>query len=188
VDVRAVDGATASENRSALLSVSGFVPSNQPGGPEMPRPRTLRIVVAGAILAVLALGNVASTSAGGPKILDARMTGIPTGGLALQGLTGGGVPWIIDSGKAKLFEDGRLEVDVRGLTLLNGTNPIANGRAVVTCSSVAAASSPVVPFSPSGDADVVATVSLPSPCLAPAVFFVGVLPNGAERWFAVTGG
>jgi len=45
-----------------------------------------------------------------------------------------------------------------------------------------------VPFSATGDAKVETTVTVPSPCLAPAIFFMGVLPNGAERWFAVTGG
>ena len=150
-------------------------------------PRTVRLALATVALAALVVGNVASTSAGGPKVLDARLTGIPAGAPTLHGLIGGGAPWIVDDGRAKLFADGRLEVDIEGLTLLNRTNPIANGRAIVTCSSVAAASSPVVPFSSAGDAQVTTVVSLPSPCLAPAVFFVGVLPNGAERWFAVTG-
>lgn len=151
-------------------------------------PRSIRIVLATAILAALAIGNVASTAAGGPKVLDGRMVGIPAGAPTVQGIAGGGAPWVIDDGKAKLFADGRLQVDVDGLVLAsNGTNPIANGRAIVTCNSVAAASSPIVPFSPSGDARVNTVVSLPSPCFAPAVFFVGVLPNGAERWFAVTG-
>jgi hypothetical protein len=149
--------------------------------------RSLRLALAGALLGALALGTVASTSAGGPKVLDARLTGIPTGGLVLHGLTGGGAPWILDAGRAKLFADGRLEVEVEGLTLLNGTNPIDNGRAVVTCGSVAVASSPIVPFSDAGDASVSTTVELPSTCLAPAVFFSGVLASGAERWFAVTG-
>jgi hypothetical protein len=57
----------------------------------------------------------------------------------------------------------------------------------VTCNSLPAASSPIVPFSPEGDASVTTQVDLPESCLAPAVFFVGVLPTGAERWFAVTG-
>jgi hypothetical protein len=137
----------------------------------------------------LAFGSVASTTAGGPKLLDARMTGIPTAGLSLHGLAGGGVPWTLDDGRAMLFTDGRLHVEVEGLVLATtGTNPVANGRAVVTCSSAAVASSPVVPFSvPGGDAEVDTVVSLPASCLAPAVFFVGVLANGAERWFAVTG-
>ena len=153
----------------------------------MSRPTRISLGI-GAIL-VLAFGSVASTTAGGPKLLDARMTGIPTGGLVLQGLTGGGVAWTLEDGRAMLFTDGRLHVEVAGLVLATtGLNPIANGRAVVTCSSAPAVSSPVVPFSvPGGDAEVDARVTLPSPCLAPAVFFVGVLPNGAERWFAVTG-
>jgi hypothetical protein len=154
---------------------------------EVSMSRSLRLALATGVLAALAIASVATTVAGGPKILDARLAGIPTGGLALHGLTGGGAPWIIDAGRAKLFSDGRLEVEVQGLTLLNGTNPIANGRAIVTCSSVAVASSPVVPFSATGDATVATRVQLPASCLAPAVFFSGVLPSGAERWFAVTG-
>ena len=71
------------------------------------------------------------------------------------------------------------------LLLLNGTNPIRNGRAIVACGGAPAASSPIVPFSEAGNAEVDTIVNLPSPCLAPAVFFAGVLPNGAERWFAV---
>jgi hypothetical protein len=150
--------------------------------------RTIRLAAATALLAVLALGSVATTTAGGPKLIDGRMTGIPTANLVLQGVTGGGVPWVIDEGRAKLFTDGRLDVEVQGLVLAtNGTNPIANGRAVVTCNSLPAASSPIVPFSPEGDASVTTQVDLPDSCLAPAIFFVGVLPNGAERWFAVTG-
>lgn len=150
--------------------------------------RTLRLVLATALLAVLAFSSVTATTASGQKVLDARMTGIPVGGLTLHGLIGGGVAWNLDDGRAKLFEDGRLDVEVEGLVLAtNGTNPIDNGRAIVTCSDAAVASSPIVPFSDEGDASVSTTVDLPDTCLAPAVFFVGVLPTGAERWFAVTG-
>jgi hypothetical protein len=149
--------------------------------------RSLRLLLSLTVLGALAFGSVASTVAGGPKLLDARLVGIPAGAPTLHGIAGGGAPWIVDEGKAKLFADGRLEVEVQGLTLLSGVNPIASGRAIVTCNSVAAASSPIVPFSPAGDAEVATVVTLPSPCLAPAVFFVGVLPTGAERWFAVTG-
>ena len=69
----------------------------------------------------------------------------------------------------------------------SGVNPIATGRAVLTCSSVAAARSPIVPFSAAGDAEVNTILDLPSTCLAPAVFFVGITGTAAERWFAVTG-
>ncbi len=150
--------------------------------------RFLRLVLAVAMLGALVVGNVASTIASGSKVFDAQMVGIPTAGLMLDGLTGGGVPWVLDSGRAKLFADGRLDVEVEGLVLAtNHTNPVANGLAVVACGNVAVAQSEIVPFSPAGDAEVETTVSLPSPCLAPAVFFVGVTATGAQRWFAVTG-
>ena len=44
---------------------------------------------------------MSSTIAGGPKILDSGMVGIPTGGLVLNGVVGGGVPWAIDEGRVK---------------------------------------------------------------------------------------
>ena len=149
--------------------------------------RSLRLAISTIALAGLVLGSVSTTVAGGPKVLDARLTGIPTGGLVLHGITGGGVPWKIDEGRAKLFADGRLQVEVRGLVVASsGVNPVATGRAIVTCSSVAVASTGAVPFSPTGDADVDTSINLPSTCLAPAVFFAGVTGNG-DRWFAVTG-
>ena len=149
--------------------------------------RSLRLAITTIALAGLVLGSVSTTIAGGPKVLDARMTGIPTNGLILHGIAGGGVPWKIDEGRAKLFADGRLQVEVRGLVVASsGVNPVATGRAIVTCSSVAVASTGAVPFSPTGDADVDTSINLPSTCLAPAVFFAGVTGNG-DRWFAVTG-
>jgi hypothetical protein len=51
------------------------------------------------VLAALTIGSVATTTAGGPKVLDARLVGIPTGGLVLHGLAGGGVPWAIVEGR-----------------------------------------------------------------------------------------
>jgi hypothetical protein len=149
------------------------------------RTRLARLILASAVLGALAFGTVASTQAGGPKIIDSGMSGIPVGGMVLEGVIGGGAPWQISQGDVKLFADGRLHVEVHGLLLLNGTNPIRNGRAIVACGGAAAASSPIVPFSETGDAEVDTRVSLPSPCLAPVVFFAGVLPNGLERWFAV---
>ena len=149
--------------------------------------RTLRLVLSLAALAALAFGSVASTTAGGPKVLDARMAGIPSGAPTLHGLTGGGVAWSIDEGRVMLFADGRLHVEVQGLVVAaSGVNPVPTGRAILTCSSVTAATTPAVPFSRAGDAEVNAIVDLPATCLAPAVFFVGVTANG-DRWFAVTG-
>jgi len=146
--------------------------------------RSVRLLLALAFVAVLAVGNVASTVAGGPKVLDAQMTGIPTAGLTLDGVIGGGSPWVLDEGHARLFADGRLEVQIEGLVLASShTNPVTSGHAIVTCNGSPAATTADVPFSPDGNAEVEATVTLPSPCLAPAVFFT----TGTDRWLAVTG-
>jgi hypothetical protein len=147
-------------------------------------PRSLRVALVVTAIAALAIGNVAPTAAGGPKVLDARMTGVPVANLVVDGVTGGGLPWVLDEGRARLFADGRLQVEVEGLVLVrDGTNPIPSGHAVVTCGGAPAASTADVPFSPAGDATVSSRVTLPSPCLAPAVFFT----NTGGRWFAVTG-
>lgn len=153
--------------------------------------RRLAPAIAGALIAVVLAGG-AVTADPGTKILDASLTGIPTGGLALEGVSGGGVPWVLDRGDARLFADGRLQVSVRHLVLaagsLAGTNPVAQGRAIVTCNGGATkVLTDLVPYSPEGDAMVETTVDLPMPCLGPVVFFAGQTGNG-PRWFAVSGG
>jgi hypothetical protein len=146
--------------------------------------RSLRLVLALAFVAVLAVGNIASVAAGGPKVLDARMTGIPTAGLTLDRVIGGGSPWVLDEAHARLFADGRLDVEIEGLVLVSShTNPVTSGHVIVTCNGGPAATTSNVPFSPTGDAQIETTVDLPSPCLAPAVFFT----TGTDRWLAVTG-
>ena len=66
--------------------------------------------------------------------------------------------------------------------------------AVVSCQSVDDAGAPMVASvrtadvaaSPTGDADIAETVSLPQPCVAPIVFVSG--GSGIGSWFAATGG
>jgi hypothetical protein len=146
--------------------------------------RSLRLVLGLTFVAVLAIGNVATAVAGGPKILDARMAAVPTPGLTLDGVVGGGAPWVIDEGHAVLFADGRLEVEVQGLVLASShINPVASGHVILTCGGAPVATTGTVPFSPTGDAELSTTVRLSAPCLAPAVFFT----TGTDRWLAVTG-
>lgn len=146
--------------------------------------RSIRLLIALGLLVALTAATVSTTSAGGRKVLDSTMAGLPTGSLLMDGLTGGGVPWSIDNGRVLLFADGRLHVEVEGLVITSsGVNPVATGKAVVTCGGVPVAETATVPFSPTGDAEVDAVVDLPSPCLAPAVFFT----NATSRWFAVSG-
>jgi len=149
--------------------------------------RFVRFALAVTLLAVLALGSVANAAASNRKVFDSSMAPIPAGAPTLFGVLGGGVAWVIDEGRATLTSGGRLHVEVEGLVLQSsGVNPVHTGRAIVTCAGVVAASTDAVPFSGTGDAEVDATVSLPSPCFGPAVLFAGITANG-DRWFAATG-
>jgi hypothetical protein len=86
------------------------------------------------------------------------------------GVKPGGAPWALQSGHVHLGQGGRLEVNVNGLVLTtSGANPLPGIAASVFCGGALAATTASVPFSTTGDAHVHATVSLPSPCLAPAV-------------------
>ena len=146
--------------------------------------RSIRLAFALTLLLALTVATAAQTLAGGRRVLDSTMTGLPTGSLVVDGLTGGGVPWSIDAGHVVLFADGRLHVDVEGLVITaTGANPIDTGKAVLTCGDAPVAESSVVPFSDAGDATIDTVIDLPSQCLAPAVFFT----NATGRWFAVTG-
>ena len=76
---------------------------------------------------------------------------------------------------------------VSGLVLAsNHTNPVAMGRGIVTCEGQDPITTGAVPFSTTGNATIIASVYLPSPCLAPSVFFAAVTGAG-DRWLAVTG-
>ncbi len=146
----------------------------------------------GALLAsALAVGAV-TASGGSSGRLESSMAGIPAGltGQVLMGVQGGGLPWSLGKGEASLAGDGRLHVEVEGLVLAAGANaginPIPTGVAIVACDGAVAAQSGPVPFSRAGDAEVDATLILPSPCVAPVIFFAGATGAG-PRWFAVTG-
>src|SRR5258706_5681567 len=121
----------------------------------------------------------------------------------IRGVPGGGLPWMIKSGRASLNRDGDLRVRVRGLVLadqppvppaLRGVNPIADFQAIVSCQSIGAGDIATItnistagfPASRTGNSDIEATVKLPQPCIAPIVF---VTSTGAgASWFAATGG
>jgi len=154
--------------------------------------RSARTAVIFGLLATMLIGGTVAGTAGGSKVLDASMVGIPAAkaGQPFLGAIGGGLPWRLDRGEAKLFRDGRLQVTVVGLVLAaganEGRNPIATGKALVSCDGTIVAESSTVPYSPEGDANVNEQVALPGTCLAPVVFFAGIT-GGGPRWFAVTG-
>jgi hypothetical protein len=120
----------------------------------------------------------------------------------IRGINGGGLPWVLDAAKGELKDDGKLEVQVKGL-VIPGTsgcgsdcNPAPFFRATVSCLTVNAAGDVVeenisttngaevmIGKPTKGDAKIEAKLNLPDPCLAPIVFVTS--PAGA--WFAVTG-
>jgi hypothetical protein len=137
----------------------------------------------------------------------APVSGPFVGANPIRGITGGGLPWIISEGGGELNANGHLVAHVTGLVLatsapvppaLQGTNPVPFFRAILSCLSIDAGGSPTVvnldtgnfPATSTGDAEIEATLALPSPCLAPIIFVTGGPPIGspvAPRWFAVTG-
>lgn len=154
--------------------------------------RPVRVAVVLSLVLSLAGVAVVQADAGGVKVLDATMVGLPQAqvGTTLDGVPAGGLPWTIAHGSAQLFSNGRLHLLVQGLVLASGANagknPFPTGEAIVTCGGTVAATSSPVPYSAAGNAMVDQTVQLPSTCLAPAVFFAGRTAAGA-RWFAATG-
>jgi hypothetical protein len=77
---------------------------------------------------------------------------------------------------------------------LQGINPFADFRALVSCQSIGAGNTATVTnvstgdfkADTAGDSTIDAQVSLPRPCIAPIVFVTG--PTGFDIWFSVTGG
>jgi hypothetical protein len=108
----------------------------------------------------------------------------------IHGVARGGVPWQLDSGQARLRQDGRLTVSVRGLVIPgNGTpGPVTSISASLYCgadSTAAVATTGSVPLSREGDATIAQRVTLPAKCLAPIVL---VHPNGNDAAYIAASG
>jgi hypothetical protein len=146
--------------------------------------RSLRLALALTVLVALTVGLASNALAGGRKVFDSTMAALLTPGQVIDGVTGAGAPWSIDEGRAVLFADGRVHVEVDGLIVTAlGRNPAPTGKVRVSCNNVPVAETATVPFSPEGDAEVDAVVTLPSPCFGPSIFFT----SAGGSWFAVTG-
>jgi hypothetical protein len=114
--------------------------------------------------------------------------GAAVGTVNHRGITGGGLPWVIASGRGEVDRNGEVTVRVKGLVIpvapFNGTNPAPTFGAVVSCvtSGHVIVNVSTVQFlaNTTGDSTIDGMVSLPHPCNHPIVFVVG--PNGA--WFS----
>lgn len=177
--------------------------------------RTLDDVIGSVSTKTIAVPNAALLVNSGSALIMKFDTLTPVdGSLAesantVRGLTGGGLPWSIESGSGSLSCDGHLVVRIRGLVLaphpevpasLQGTNPFPAFRIVVSCLraggngalaggngalAVANVSTGDFEASSGGHSEIAARVSLPHPCIAPIVLVTG--PSGTDGWLALTG-
>lgn len=167
--------------------------------------KALVLLLGLAVLAALAVPALGLGGGDGRKVLQANVLAPvvePYTGPAnpIRGVTGGGLPWEIDSGSANLRANGRLHVNVNGLVLARrapvpaerqGTMPFTQLGAIVSClttpdglsATTDNVSTELFNVTPRGDGHLDTSVALPSPCFAPIVFVTA--PTG--QWFAVTG-
>ena len=132
--------------------------------------------------------------------------------MPLRAVPGGGAPWVIDKGEAKLEENGKLKVEVEGLVIdpafgppFGGTNPVPRFFATLSCLDPATGvvdnlNTKTVVATSQGDAKIKVVLDLPDTCVAPIVFVRGDLssipnnpfnnpagPDPSDPWFAASG-
>lgn len=150
------------------------------------------LVSAVAALSLLAAGSLsaAANEGGGNLLKFDSMTGVNGAALGVpndRGIIGGGLPWVLKSGRGTVDRHGEVEVRVRGLVIptppFNGTNPVPFFKAIVSCltpGGVVNVSTGNFPASATGNSRIEAKVNLPVTCNQPEVFVTA--PNGA--WFS----
>ncbi len=164
-----------------------------------------RFIAMAATLTVVALLGVAFAGAAGAKTNRVLAFDVMTPVVApytgatnpIRGINGGGVAWVIGSGRGWLTAGGSLKVEVQGLVLASThSNPIGSFKAIVSCQTIVDGTAQVVNVATGtfpattglasaggGNADIEAQVTLPHPCIAPIVF----VASGGGSWFAATG-
>ncbi|HXJ49313.1 MAG TPA: hypothetical protein VNF91_09120 [Candidatus Acidoferrum sp.] len=160
----------------------------------------LRRLLVGAIGAATLVGAASvgvSAHEGGTLVEFDSMTpvtGAAVGAVNDRGIKGGGLPWVITSGRGEVTRDGHVSASVKGLIIevapVNGKNPIANFSATVSCITphgIVNVTTGLFPATSTGDATISANVMLPHPCRHPEVF-VGTTnaTTGAFAWFAMS--
>lgn len=121
----------------------------------------------------------------------------------LRGIAGGGFPWVLEEGKARLNANGEFEVEVQGLVIdpsnataqakgVAGVNPLPFFFATLSCLDNTGATTNVntgaVQATATGNATIDQTIPLPGSCFAPIVFVRGSASGASSGpWFAVSG-
>ena len=118
--------------------------------------RTSRLnpVTAVAALATLAL-TASPALASGHSILRAELVGSMTADPPIAGIAPGGAPWVNGPSKARVREDGRIEVKIKGLVIPppvgTGVNPVASVVATLVCDGAVESSTAPFALDAAGD-------------------------------------
>lgn len=170
-------------------------------------PGIMAVVCLATAVAIVAAVPPASSSSGKTLFEFDTLVGVSGAfvgsSMPLRGVAGGGFPWVIAEGKAKLSSGGVLHVEVEGLVIdpnnataqakgIAGTNPLPFFFATVSCldgtGAVVNVNSAPVPASSSGNAEIEQNVALPARCFAPIVLVRGSATGSATGpWFAASG-
>jgi hypothetical protein len=139
---------------------------------------------------VSALGHEGHGHQKGRTLLQSTLAPTVLSDLPIHGVTRGGAPWVLNRGGARLRQDGRLRLSVRGLIIptLGNAGPVTSITASLYCgpdADPAVATTMAAPLSPQGDATIRDKITLPAKCLAPIIL---VHPNGlGGAYIAATG-
>ncbi len=114
----------------------------------------------------------ANTSAGAGSF-ESQLIGSAVG-QHVGGVPSGGAPWKISVGQVEISSSGHIGVVIRGLLISAGAanntvGPVTMVDASLVCGDVVAATTMAVPLSTNGNAQIEDTITVPSPCIAPAV-------------------
>ena len=126
-------------------------------------------------------------------VVDTRLAPSVPADPMLHGNAAGGAPWVLKFGDARIRDNGRVDVVIRGLVIPvapgNGTpGPVTMVSASLYCgadSTPAVGTTASVPISTSGDARIGGQFTLPAKCLAPSVL---IHPNGSSTTYIAASG
>jgi len=111
--------------------------------------------------------------AGDRGFFETRLVGSAVGE-HVAGVPSGGAPWTVARSEVVVTSTGKIEVEVKGLLIASGSSantvgPVTMVLASLICDDTDAADTAPVPLNSSGDAKIHDTITVPSPCIAPAV-------------------
>ena len=100
---------------------------------------------------------------------------------AIAGVNPGAAPWVNGPSEVRVFEDGRIAVEIRGLIIPpRGFNPIASVIATLVCDDMVTDSTKPFALSAAGDGSTSDVISVPRHCDDPAVL---IQPAGNRTFY-----